>query len=119
MRLIAFVFATLFSLAAFSGVRAQTTQIVAISGQDQLALHDLATGKELARFEAVGGSRDVLALESGMLLANHTAGNSVLQIDLKRRAEIRRLPSSSLGYGVIAHARGRRETRIKYSEPTF
>jgi hypothetical protein len=83
MRLIAFVFATLFSLAAFSGVRAQTTQIVAISGQDQLALHDLATGKELARFEAVGGSRDVLALERGMLLANHTAGNSVLQIDLR------------------------------------
>jgi hypothetical protein len=81
------------SLAAF----AQSSQIVAISGQDQLALHDLATGKEFARFEAAGGSRDVLALESGMLLANHTAGNSVLQIDLKRRAEIRRLPSSSLG----------------------
>jgi YVTN family beta-propeller protein len=80
-----------------AGVWGQTTQIVAISGQDQLALHDLATGKEFARFEAAGGSRDVLALESGMLLANHTAGNSVLQINLKRRAEIHRLPSSSLG----------------------
>jgi DNA-binding beta-propeller fold protein YncE len=81
------------SLCAFG----QTTQIAAISGRDQLALHDLATGEELARFHASGGSSDVLALGSGILLSNHTAANSVLQIDLKRRVEIGRVPSSSLG----------------------
>jgi hypothetical protein len=33
----------------------QTPQIAAVSGRDQLALHDLVTGEELVRFEAPGG----------------------------------------------------------------
>jgi YVTN family beta-propeller protein len=76
---------------------AEPAQIVAISGRDQLALHDLATGAELARFESPGGSSDLLALGSGVALSNHTAGNAVVLVDLKRRSEIGRLPSSSLG----------------------
>jgi YVTN family beta-propeller protein len=75
----------------------QSTEIAAISGRDELALHDLASGAELARFKAPGGSSDLIALGSGVALSNHTAGNEVLLIDLKRRAEIGRLPSSSLG----------------------
>jgi YVTN family beta-propeller protein len=66
-------------------------------GAIQLALHDLATGAELARFDAPGGSSDLLALGSGVALSNHTAGNEVILVDLKRRTEIGRLPSSSLG----------------------
>ncbi len=76
---------------------AEPPQIVAVSGRDQLALHDLATGAELARFDAPGGSSDLLALGSGIALSNHTAGNAVVLIDLKRPSEIGRLPSSSLG----------------------
>ena len=76
---------------------AKAPQIAAVSGRDQLALHDLATGAELARFDAPGGSSDLLALASGVALSNHTAGNEVVLIDLKRRSEIGRLPSSSLG----------------------
>src|SRR5262249_41722835 len=72
-------------------------QIAAVSGRDQLALYDLVTGKELAQFDAPGGSSDLLALGSGIALSNHTAGNEVVLIDLKRRKEIGRLPSSSLG----------------------
>ena len=75
----------------------QTSQIAAVSGRDQLALHDLATGAELTRFDAPGGSSDLVALASGVALSNHTAGNEIVLIDLKRRAEIGRLPSSSLG----------------------
>jgi YVTN family beta-propeller protein len=75
----------------------QSPQIAAVSGRDQLALHDLATGAELARLEAPGGSSDLVALGSGVALSNHTAGNEVILIDLKRRTEIGRLPSSSLG----------------------
>src|SRR5438876_10172719 len=75
----------------------QTFQIAAVSGRDQLALHDLASGAELARFDAPGGSSDLLALGSGVALSNHTGGNEVVLIDLKRRSEIGRLPSSSLG----------------------
>src|SRR5258707_247938 len=81
------------SLGAFG----ESPQVAAVSGRDQLALHDLATGAELARFDAPGGSSDLLALGSGMALSNHTAGNGVILIDLNRRAEIGRLPSSSLG----------------------
>jgi YVTN family beta-propeller protein len=75
----------------------ESPQIAAVSGRDQLALHDLATGAELARFDAPGGSSDLLALGSGVALSNHTAGNEVILVDLKRRTEIGRLPSSSLG----------------------
>jgi YVTN family beta-propeller protein len=76
---------------------AQSPQIAAVSGRDELALHDLATGAELARFASPGGSSDLLALGSGVALSNHTAGNEVVLINLKRRSEIGRLPSSSLG----------------------
>jgi YVTN family beta-propeller protein len=72
-------------------------QLAAVSGRDQLALHDVATGAELARFDAPGGSSDLLALGSGVALSNHTAKNEVILIDLNRRREIGRLPSSSLG----------------------
>lgn len=75
----------------------QPPQIAAVSGRDQLALYDLANGTELARFDAPGGSSDLLALGSGIALSNHTAGNEVVLIDLKGRKEIGRLPSSSLG----------------------
>ena len=76
---------------------AQVTQIAAVSGRDALALYDLANGAELVRFNAPGGSSDLMALGSGVALSNHTAGNEVILIDLKRRSEITRLPSSSLG----------------------
>jgi YVTN family beta-propeller protein len=79
------------------GAFGESPQIAAVSGRDQLALHDLATGAELARFDAPGGSSDLIALGSGVALSNHTAGNEVILIDLKRRSEIGRLPSSSLG----------------------
>src|SRR5262245_54553950 len=75
----------------------ESPQIAAVSGRDQLALHDLSTGTELARFDAPGGSSDLLALGSGIALSSHTAGNEVVLIDLSRRKEIGRLPSSSLG----------------------
>jgi len=75
----------------------EPASIVVVSGRDQLALHDLATGAELARFDAPGGSSDLMALGSGVALSNHTAGNAVVLIDLKGRSEIGRLPSSSLG----------------------
>ncbi len=75
----------------------ESPQIAAVSGRDQLALYDLATGTELARFDSPGGSSDLLALGSGIALSNHTAGNSVVLIDLNRRKEIGRLSSSSLG----------------------
>ena len=58
------------SLGAFG----ESPQVAAVSGRDQLALHDLATGAELARFDAPGGSSDLLALGSGVALSNHTAG---------------------------------------------
>src|SRR5262245_33968734 len=76
---------------------AQTAQIAAVSGRDHLALYDLATGGELARFAAPGGSSDLVALPSGAVLSNHTGGHKVIAIDLKRRTEISRIPSSSLG----------------------
>ena len=59
---------------------AQTTQVAAVSGRDELALYDVATGAELARFKAPGGSSDLLALGNGIALSNHTAGNEVLLI---------------------------------------
>jgi hypothetical protein len=84
--------ASLSCLSAFA-----QTHVVAVSGSDQLALHNLATGEELVRFDTPRESRDFVALPSGIALSNHTAGNSVLRIDLRRRIEIGRLPSSSLG----------------------
>ena len=60
----------------------QAGGIAAISGRDQLALHDLATGAELVRFEAPGGSSDLLALGSGVALSNHTAVNEVAVIHI-------------------------------------
>ena len=76
---------------------AETAQIAAVSGRDHLALHDLATGAELNRFDAPGGSSDLVAPPSGVVLSNHTGGHQVILIDLKRRAEIGRIPSSALG----------------------
>jgi YVTN family beta-propeller protein len=84
------------ALSSFSAF-GQSPQIAAVSGRDQLALHDLATGAELARFDAKGGSSDLLALGGGIALSNHTAGNAVVLVDLNRRTEIGRLPSSSVG----------------------
>ena len=75
----------------------QASQMVAISGRDELALHELTSGAEVARFKAPGGSSDLVSLASGIALSNHTGGNEVLLIDLKHRSEIGRLPSSSLG----------------------
>jgi hypothetical protein len=84
------------AMSSFNAI-GQSAQIAAVSGRDELALYDLATGAELARFKAPGGSSDLIALENGVALSNHTAGNEVILIDLKRRSEIARLPSSSLG----------------------
>src|SRR5262249_3289256 len=106
MRLLAFVPVGIVGLAgvaaltvALSSTNAfgQAPQIAAVSGRDHLALYDLSTGAELARFDAPGGSSDLTALGSGVALSNHTAGNEVVLIDLKHRSEIARLPSSSLG----------------------
>src|SRR5262245_22545600 len=43
------------------------------------------------------GRAILIALGGGIALSNHTAGNEVILIDLNRRTEIGRLPSSSLG----------------------
>jgi YVTN family beta-propeller protein len=85
--------------AAFAGCNAfaEPSGIIAVSGRDQLALHDLTTGEELARFDVPGGSSDLMALGSGVALSSHTAGNEIVLIDLKHRTEIGRVPSSSLG----------------------
>jgi YVTN family beta-propeller protein len=80
-----------------SAAFADAHQVVAVSGRDHLALYDLDSGAELNRFAAPGGSGDLVALPSGAVLANQTGANQVLLIDLNRRAEIARLPSSSLG----------------------
>ena len=102
MRIRAFRLAGLFGLiatAALAGSEAfaQASGIIAVSGRDQLALHDLTTGDELVRFDVPGGSSDLMALGSGVALSSHTAGNEIVLIDLKRRTEIGRVPSSSLG----------------------
>src|SRR5262249_20739103 len=103
----------LLSLDAFG----ESPQIVAVSVRDPLALHDLATGAELARFDSPGGSSDLLALGSGGALSHHTAGNEVVLMDLKRLTEIGRLPSSSLR-GVrsvqmyLRRAPGGRQSRV-------
>jgi DNA-binding beta-propeller fold protein YncE len=76
---------------------AEGAHILAVAGRDQIALHDLTTGAELARFDAKGGSSDMVALAGGIVLSNHTAGNAVVLLDVKKRAEIGRIPSSSLG----------------------
>src|SRR5262249_26148506 len=75
----------------------ESPQIAAVSGRDQLALYDLANSTELARFDAPGGSSDLLALGCGLAPSKHNVGNEVVLLDLKRRKESGRLPSSSLG----------------------
>jgi hypothetical protein len=60
-----------------------------------MSLHFTTSQPE--QMKAPGGSSDLIALESGVALSNQTAGNEVILIDLKRRSEIARLPSSSLG----------------------
>jgi len=102
MRIRAFRLAGVFGLTvtaalACSGAFGQAPGIIAVSGRDQLTLHDLATGRELARFDAPGGSSDLMALGSGIALSSHTAGNEIVIIDLNHRSEIGRVPSSSLG----------------------
>jgi YVTN family beta-propeller protein len=97
MLIVRIIGAALAAALSYLNAFGQTPQVAAVSGRDQLALHDLATGEELVRFEAPGGSSDLMALASGVALSNHTAGNEVLLIDLNRRSEIGRMPSSSLG----------------------
>jgi YVTN family beta-propeller protein len=96
------MFLTRLAAASLMAIPAATThaespQFLAVSGRDQLALHDLATGAELARFDAKGGSSDMAALPGGVVLSNHTSGNAVLLLDVKKSAEIGRIPSSSMG----------------------
>src|SRR4051794_11544541 len=70
---------------------------LAIAGKDQVALHDLSTGAELARFDAGGATSDLASLSDGTMLVNLTGSNQVLLIDAERAVEIGRVPSSSLG----------------------
>jgi hypothetical protein len=81
---------------------AQTVLLVA--GRDAVAVHDLATGAERARFATPGGTTDVQATRAGIGLVNHTGGNAVLVIDLARAAELARIPSSTMGGTRPVHA---------------
>jgi DNA-binding beta-propeller fold protein YncE len=70
---------------------------LAIAGKDQVALHDLSTGAELARFDARGATSDLAALPNGTILVNLTGTNQILIIDAERATEIVRVPASLLG----------------------
>ena len=73
--------------------------VAAISGRDALAVHDLATGRELARFPVQGASSDVQVTREGVAALALTAAGQVLLVDLAADPprELARLPSSSLG----------------------
>jgi hypothetical protein len=80
--------------------------VAAISGRDALAVHDLATGRELARFPVPGASSDVQVTREGVAALAHTAAGQVLLVDLAARPprEVARIPSSSLGATRPVHA---------------
>lgn len=73
--------------------------VAAVSGRDALAVHDLATGAELARFHVPGASSDVQVTREGVAALAHTAAGPVVLVDLAARPprELARVPSSSLG----------------------
>ncbi len=73
--------------------------VAAVSGRDALAVHDLATGAELARFPVPGASSDVQVTREGVAALAHTAAGQVVLVDLAARPprELARVPSSSLG----------------------
>jgi DNA-binding beta-propeller fold protein YncE len=75
----------------------ESHHVVAVAGSEHVALHGLATGAELARFDARGGTNDLAALPNGLMLVNLGGANQVLILDAERGAEIGRIPSSSLG----------------------
>jgi hypothetical protein len=56
----------------------------AAPGRDQLALYDLATGTELARFDAPGGSSDLIALGSGIALRRDGGFRQELAAGMRR-----------------------------------
>jgi YVTN family beta-propeller protein len=76
---------------------ADASDRVFVSGRDALAVYDLATGQEVARFATPGVSADMVVLETGHVLLNHRDGNAVLVVDARTLAEVARFPSSSLG----------------------
>jgi hypothetical protein len=77
--------------------RCEGHHALAIAGKDQVALHDLSTGAELARFDAGGATSDLAALSNGTMLVNLTGTNQVLLIDAERATEIGRIAASSIG----------------------
>jgi hypothetical protein len=76
-----------------------TGTVAAISGRDALAVHDLATGEELARFPVQGASSDVQVTREGVIALAHTAAGQIVLVDLATHPprELARIPSSSLG----------------------
>ena len=81
---------------------AQTVAVVA--GRDAVAVHDLASGAERARFATPGGTSDIQATPAGVAIVNHTAANQLVLIDAANAREIARLPSSSMGGTRPVHA---------------
>jgi hypothetical protein len=92
-------------------VAAATAQPVAgtaavVSGRDALAVHDLTTGQELARFPVSGASTDIQVTREGVAALAHTAAGQIVLVDLAARPprEVARIPSSSLGATRPVHA---------------
>ena len=91
------------SSAAFSQAPTLDHTILVV-GTTEAGIYEIATGKELARIPAPGGSLDTMALANGHALFNHTAAHNVIAVDLRTGKEINRIASSSLGAKRPVHA---------------
>ncbi len=99
--------AALFATAPAFGAFAQSPVLdhaMLVVGKDAAAVYDVASGREIGRVAAPGGSLDTMALANGVALFNHTAGNQVIAFDLKTGGEIARIAASSLGGTRPVHA---------------
>jgi hypothetical protein len=83
---------------------ASTASVAVVSGRDAVAVHDLATGAERARFATPGGSTDIQMTPAGVAILNHTAGNQLILIDAAAAREIGRIPASGIGATRPVHA---------------
>ncbi|MBL6459261.1 hypothetical protein JMJ55_28470 [Belnapia sp. T6] len=92
--------------AATAAAQPAARTVAAVSGRDALAVHDLATGQELARFPIAGASSDVQVTREGIAALASTAAGQILLVDLAADPprEVARLPASSLGATRPVHA---------------
>lgn len=92
--------------AATATAQPVTGTVAVVSGRDALAVHDLATGQELARFPVSGASSDIQVTREGVAILAHTAAGQIMLVDLVARPprEVARIPSSALGGTRPVHA---------------